>query len=69
MKKFLLIVLMCLSLSSCMMFPDKNSDQEIFYGESLAQSREIPKAKRINSSFTYIPEDDDEDCEECQIYR
>jgi len=52
-----------------MMFPDKNSDQEIFYGESLAQSREIPKAKRINSSFTYIPEDDDEDCEECQIYR
>ncbi|MFO3717994.1 hypothetical protein AB9Q04_06605 [Anaerococcus sp. ENR1011] len=69
MKKILLIALMGLSLSSCMMFPDKYSDQEIIYGDSLAETREIPKYKRINSSFTYNPEDDKEECEECQILR
>lgn len=69
MKKILLIALMGLSLSSCMMFPDKYSDQEIIYGDSLVETREIPKYKRINSSFTYNPEDDEEECEDCQISR
>ncbi len=68
MKKILLIALVGLSLSSCMMAPDKYSEQEIFYGDSLAETREIPKYKRINSSFTYIP-DEDKDCDECQILR
>ena len=48
MKKILLIALVGLSLSSCMMAPDKYSEQEIFYGDSLAETREIPKYKRIN---------------------
>lgn len=67
MKKILLIGLVGLSLSSCTMFPDKYSGQEIIYGENLIETREIPTLKRINSSFTYIPEEDDEECEECQI--
>ncbi|WP_416334924.1 hypothetical protein ACKRLN_00430 [Anaerococcus sp. DFU013_CI05] len=67
MKKILLIGLVGLSLSSCTMFSDKYSDQEIIYGENLIETREIPTLKRVNSSFTYIPEEDDEECEECQI--
>lgn len=66
MKKILLIGLIGLSLSSCTMFPDKYSDQEIFYGDKLFETRELPKLNRINSSFTYNPEDDYEECEECQ---
>lgn len=52
-----------------MMFPDKRSDQEIFYGESLIETREIPRAKKINTSFIYNYEDDyrDEECLECEI--
>lgn len=64
MKKLLLVALLSISLSSCMMFPDRRSDQEIFYGEKLIETREIPKAKKVNTSFIYSYEDEhkDEDC-------
>ena len=68
MKKILILTLLSISLSSCMMFPDKRSGQEIFYGEKLIETREIPKAKKANTSFIYNYEDDykDEECIECQ---
>lgn len=48
---------------------DKKSDQEIFYGDKLIEYREIPKAKKINSSFIYNYEDEHKnlvDCSDCR---
>lgn len=68
MKKKILIGLMILGLSSCTMHEDKYTGQEIFYSqEPLAESRELPKYKRINSSFTYRKGDDIENCNNCPI--
>lgn len=51
------------------MYPTRRSDEQIFYGDTLVETRETPKAKKINSSFTYSLEDDykDDECLECQI--
>lgn len=69
MKKILTLALITICLSSCTMYPTRRSDEQIFYGDSLIESRETPKAKKINSSFIYSYEDDYkyEDCIECQI--
>ena len=51
------------------MYPTRRSDEQIFYGDSLIETRETPKAKKINSSFIYSYEDEHESDEyfECQI--
>ena len=69
MKKILVLAVITISLSSCTMYPTRRSDEQIFYGDTLIETRETPKAKKINSSFTYSYEDDYkyEDCIECQI--
>ena len=50
------------------MFPDRMSDQQIFYGDKLFETREIPRLKKVNSSFIYNYEDDHiyDDCKEYQ---
>ena len=69
MKKILVLALITMSLSSCTMYPTRRSDEQIFYGDTLIETRETPKEKKINSSFTYSYEDDykDDECIECQI--
>lgn len=69
MKKILTLALITICLSSCTMYPTRRSDEQIFYGDSLIETREIPKAKKINSSFIYSYEDEHEsyECLECQI--
>ena len=51
------------------MYPTRRSDEQIFYGDTLIETRETPKAKKINSSFIYSYEDEHEsdECLECQI--
>ena len=44
---------------------DEKSDQEIFYGDKLIETREIPKAKKINSSFIYNYQDDHKNLDDC----
>ena len=68
MKKIFIILFIFL-FSSCKMQTDEKSDQEIFYGDKLIETREIPKAKKINSSFIYNYQDDHknlDDCEDCR---
>ena len=65
MKKLLTLALFTICLSSCTMYPTRRSDEQVFYGDTLIETRETPKAKKINSSFTYSYEDDE--CIECQI--
>lgn len=48
---------------------DKKSDQEIFYGDKLIEIREIPKAKKINSSFIYNYEDEHKNLDDCSDCR
>ncbi len=69
MKKILVLALITISLSSCNMYPTRRSDEQIFYGDTLIETRQTPKAKKINSSFTYSYEDEYKDDEfiECQI--
>ena len=69
MKKLLTLALLTICLSSCTMYPTRRSDEQIFYGDSLIETRETPKAKKINSSFIYSYEDEHESDEyfECQI--
>lgn len=69
MKKLLTLALLTICLSSCTMYPTRRSDEQIFYGDTLIETRETPKAKKINSSFTYSYEDEykDDECIECQI--
>ncbi|WP_282929393.1 hypothetical protein [Anaerococcus sp. Marseille-Q7828] len=69
MKKILTLALITICLSSCTMYPTRRSDEQIFYGDTLIETRETPKAKKINSSFTYSLEEDyrDDECLECQI--
>lgn len=69
MRKLLALALVTVCLSSCTMYPTRRSDEQIFYGDTLIETRETPKAKKINSSFTYSLEDDykDDECLECQI--
>lgn len=69
MKKLLTLALLTIFLSSCTMYPTRRSDEQIFYGDTLIETKETPKAKKINSSFTYSYEDDykDDECIECQI--
>lgn len=69
MKKILTLALITICLSSCTMYPTRRSDEQIFYGDALVETRETPKAKKINSSFIYNLEDDykDDECLECQI--
>ncbi len=68
MKK-IFIMLFVLLLSSCSMQADKKSDQEIFYGDKLIEIREIPKAKKINSSFIYNYEDEHKNLDDCSDCR
>lgn len=69
MKKILTLALITICLSSCTMYPTRRSDEQIFYGDSLIETRETPRAKKINSSFIYSYEDEHEsyECLECQI--
>lgn len=69
MRKLLALALVTVCLSSCTMYPTRRSDEQIFYGDTLIETRETPKAKKKNSSFTYSLEDDykDDECLECQI--
>ena len=69
MKKILVLTLITISLSSCTMYPTRRSDEQIFYGDTFIETRETPKAKKINSSFIYSYEDEHEsyECLECQI--
>ncbi|WP_073998253.1 hypothetical protein [Anaerococcus urinomassiliensis] len=69
MKKLLTLALLTICLSSCTMYPTRRSDEQIFYGDTLIETRQTPKAKKINSSFTYSYEDEYKDDEfiECQI--
>lgn len=69
MRKLLTLAFVTICLSSCTMYPTRRSDEQIFYGDTLVETRETPKAKKINSSFTYSLEDDykDDECLECQI--
>lgn len=69
MKKLLIVATMVIFLSSCTMYPNRRSDDEIFFGDRLIETREIPRAKKVNSSFIYNYEDDhkDDECLECQI--
>lgn len=64
-KKYVLIGLIGMILSGCTMYPDKYSDQEIFYGDKLIETREIPRAKKVNSSFIYDRDLDEKECEDC----
>lgn len=64
MKKVFIFALLAIFLSSCTMFPNKKSDEQLFYGDSLAHTKETPMKKKVNSSFIYNYEDDhkDDDC-------
>lgn len=64
MKKIFIILFIFL-FSSCKMQTDEKSDQEIFYGDKLIEIREIPKAKKINSSFIYNYQDDHKNLDDC----
>ena len=64
-KKYILIGFIGMILSGCTMYPDKYSDEKIFYGNKLIETREIPRAKKVNSSFIYDRDLDNKDCEDC----
>ena len=61
MKKIVLLIIGVIGLSSCTMFPNDRSTQQIFYGEPLVKTGPADPNKDLNNtSFIYDPERSDE---------
>lgn len=66
MKKLIFIVVMVLGLSSCSIHESDQTDQKLFYGDTLVKGRGLRDREKIDSGFIYNYEEDEE-CEDCQI--
>ena len=59
-KKILIPAILLFALTSCHMEPDKYSDQQIFYGETLITTQTDKENTERNNSFIYNPYKSDE---------
>mgnify|MGYP000115115591 CR=1 FL=1 len=66
MKKLIFIVVIFLGLSSCSIHESDQTDQKLFYGDTLVKGRGLRDREKIDSGFIYNYEEDEE-CEDCQI--